>query len=146
MCSMDLIRMDLEVSPSYTFVVFLLFSHVLQIHLYPVLFVLHGTLKLPYSPWHRGHPLASHFSFLKGFLFVNNFSILIPPFSTILILSCLFLFNSCSLFLNSLRRPLPGVGGTKSILVYTFSDLSTLLYQFFLLFSVNRTSLSKVLC
>ena len=99
------------------------FLQVLHVHLYPALFVLHGTVG-SFSFWQRGHIFSAHFSVLKGYLLVNNFSILSPPCSKNLILSSEFLLSSSSLCCNSLINLPPGVGGTKTRLLYWTLDFS----------------------
>ena len=70
-------------------------------------------------------------TFFNGFFLVKICPILVPDFSTILILSTLFLLRSFSRFFNSLINTPPGVGGTNNTLLYSIWDF--VLYQLILL-------------
>ena len=101
-CSAPLNLADRPVSPSYTLTVS--FSvHVMHCHMYPTLLVLHAILTSSELTStnslfvHKGHVFSSHLDFLNGFLAHKMFLTFRPPFSTILILSWLFLFSSASL-------------------------------------------------
>ena len=114
-CAAPRILADRPVSPSYTFVIFLSL-HVTQSHLYPTLLVLQGiltsveTTSIHSLSVHRGQVFCAQCDFLNGFFDPKMSLIFRPPFSSIFILSLLFLFNSSSLFLSSLARTPLGVG------------------------------------
>ena len=101
-----------------------------QSHLYPTLLVLHGILissdftSINSLFVHRGHDFWTHFDFLNGFLDPRMSLIFSPPFSSILILSEVNLFNSASLFCSSFARTPPGVGVTNRTLLYWILDFS----------------------
>ena len=82
----------------------------------PTLFALHAIFILSPLLLHRGHIFYAHFSFPNGSFFASKLSIFLPPFSTILILSSLNLFNSSTLSFNCLASIPPGVGGTKRVI------------------------------